>query len=78
MTVETAEATPAVARALERAAADLHRFARNHKAAAAAHRRSAQQAMESLARLRADCAAAGIQLVIAPEAQTHDHRRAGQ
>lgn len=72
MTLETAEATPAVARALEHAAAELRRFARNHKAAAAAHRRMAQQGMQALERLRRDCEAAGIHLVIAPEAQTHD------
>lgn len=75
MTLEAAEATPAVARALERAAADLHRFARNHKAAERAHRRMAQQGMEALERLRRDCEAAGIHLVIAPEAQTHGPTR---
>lgn len=75
MSPETAQAAPAATALLERAAADLHRFARNHKAAAAAHRRMAQQGMEALERLRRDCEAAGIHLVIAPtEAQTHDRR----
>lgn len=76
MALERAEAAP-VARALETAAAELHRFARNHKAQAAQHRRLAQQAMEGLARLRRDCEAAGIHLVIAQEAETHVPRSDG-
>lgn len=75
MAPAVAEAASPVAIALEHAATELWRFARNHKAQAAAHRRSAQQAMEALTRLRRECEAAGIHLVIAQEAETHERNR---
>ena len=52
-------------------AADLVRSARGHKRAVNIHRRAARADMEALARLRETCRAAGIQLVIAQEAETH-------
>lgn len=53
-------------------AASLLASAREHKRAVNVHRRAARADMEALARLRDACRAAGIQLVIAQEAETRE------